>query len=65
MEPLHVLDIAWRLILAVVFVMLPGTVFWLAVLGLWATIRRLGHSRPIQELRDRTRLLPTEKGAEP
>ncbi|MGD8626253.1 MAG: hypothetical protein PVF47_00690 [Anaerolineae bacterium] len=65
MELLQGLDIIWRLILAMLFVMLPGTVFWLAVLGLWALIRRLVHSRPIQNLRDRTQLLPTEKGAEP
>jgi hypothetical protein len=65
MEPSQGLDIIWQLILAIFFVMLPGTAIWLVVIGLWALIRRLVRSNPIQDLLSRTRLLPTEKGAEP
>jgi hypothetical protein len=65
MEPLQGIDIVWRLVLAIFFVMLPGTAIWLAVLGLWALIRRLVRSDPIQGLLGRTQLLPTEQGAEP
>jgi len=58
------IDIIWQLILAIFFVMLPGTAIWLVVIGLGVLIRRLVRSNPIQDLRGKIRLLPTEKGAE-
>jgi len=57
-------DMIWQLILAIFFVMLPGTAIWLVVIGLWALIRRLVRSNLIQDLRGKIRLLAPEKGTE-
>jgi hypothetical protein len=44
MEFLQWLDSAWRIVFAGLFALLPGTVFWLAVLGMMALARKLGRS---------------------
>lgn len=40
-EVLYWLDTAGRVALASIFTMMPGTIFWLAVLGTWLAFSRL------------------------
>ncbi len=49
MESLGFLDTAWRVVLAGVFALTPGMVFWMLVLGLLALVRRLGHRHRLSE----------------
>ncbi len=55
MQSMQWFDIAWRLLLSGFFALVPGTVFWLAVIGAVMLIRRLGRSRPFQMVRVRLR----------
>jgi hypothetical protein len=41
---LHWLDTAGRVTLASIFVMTPGTIFWLTVLGIWLAFSQLQRS---------------------
>ncbi len=45
MESLSFFDQVWRVVLAGAFALTPGILFWMLVLGLLSTVRRLGRSR--------------------
>jgi hypothetical protein len=45
------LGIVLRVVAASMFALTPGMLVWLAVLGVFLAIRRVGHSGPYQRLR--------------
>jgi hypothetical protein len=44
---------ALRAMLAGMFAMAPGMIFWLVVVTIFIAIRTVGHSRPLQKLSHR------------
>jgi hypothetical protein len=48
-EVLHWIDTVGRVALASIFVMTPGTVFWLAVLGIWLAFSHLQKSSYVEQ----------------
>jgi hypothetical protein len=44
-ESLGLLDVAWRVVLASTFALIPGLLFWTVVLGLAVVVRRLARRR--------------------
>lgn len=45
MESLSFFDLVWRVVLTSAFAITPGILFWMLVLGLISTVRRLGWGR--------------------
>lgn len=50
-------DTGLRAALGVMFMVIPGITFWLAVLGFWAMVRKLGRSNLYRLARNKVRVV--------